>query len=110
VKSNHVDEHATCGFCDSKLKENSTLCPYCGAEIIMAYIDRPTRKLILYLRIILIFISALLILLLYQNYNFVNLSVILAIPLFLLAWVMPWLFFRIKNRDNYIWRKKNPLI
>lgn len=110
MKSNPIDEHSICGFCESKLEKNSTLCPYCGAEIIMAYIDRPTRKLILYLRIILISLSALLVLLLYQIYNLVNLSVILAIALFLLAWVIPWLFFRIKNRDNFIWRKKNPLI
>ncbi len=107
MKSNHVDDNSTCGFCNCILKENSTTCSYCGAELITAYIDRPTRKLILYLRIALIFISGLLALFFYQNSNLVYLSIILAVPLVLISWVLPWFFFKIKNKGNYIWRRKS---
>lgn len=107
MKSNHVDDNSTCGFCNSIIKKNSTTCSYCGAELITAYIDRPTRKLILYLRVALIFISGLLALFSYQISNLVYLSIILAVSLVLIAWILPWLYFKIKNRENNIWRRKS---
>lgn len=106
MKNSLVDEHSTCGFCESKLVDGSTTCKYCGAKLIRRYIDRPTRALVLYLRIILTLISVFFILLLNQRDSLVDLSIILVLPLILISWYFPLIFFKIKNTNNHVWKIK----
>jgi hypothetical protein len=106
VKNDHVDEYLACGYCNSELKNYENACLYCGAILIEGYIDRPTRKLIVSLRFYLLIISVFLISWLYQSYFKEAGCVILVSILILISWSTPWLFFKIKNRKNKIWKKK----
>ncbi|GAB2938901.1 hypothetical protein GCM10011328_30840 [Hafnia psychrotolerans] len=107
MKGKHINDGSVCGFCNSKLKTDPAKCFSCGAEMIKGYINSRTRKLISYLRVVFVLISALIMLFISQDPNAVKFLVFLAPLLILISLVLPWLFFKIKNRNNHIWRLKN---
>lgn len=104
-----IAEINTCPFCHSKLVKSPSRCFSCGGERIYGYIPPTQRKIIILLRIILIAIMLFYFFRLLPVYN----DHVILIPLFIISvfssFFIPSTYYKIKYRNNVIWKKK-PLL
>lgn len=100
----------TCTFCENILATGSTRCAACGAERVRGHISHKERVTINVFRVILFFIVVIYFNYLYptptnQLVKYLNLVGFLALSLLIPLW-----FFKLKNRNSYIWKRKSQFL
>lgn len=107
MKNQTSPEINQCPFCEVQLAKELDRCNQCGGEKIQGHINRSERKLIVILRFAFCAIA-----LIYFNFLY-SLSGGFVLKLFLLlvalsvALAIPRMIFKVKNKSNVVWKKKN---
>jgi predicted nucleic acid-binding Zn ribbon protein len=102
-----LPEKKLCPFCGTPLPDDIARCRECGGEEVKGYTSRNERRVLMLLRLIL---CAAAIIYFCYFYPASENAVITTLLLFIaccIAIVVPGLFFKVKNKNNVIWKKKN---
>jgi hypothetical protein len=95
-----------CPFCESELVKQQDRCIQCGAERVKGHVSASERRKIRYLRIVLVAIWAVIFSAFYPASSNFELKGLLFIVAIAASLIIPALYFKIKNKDNVIWKKK----
>jgi len=100
-------ETEVCPFCHTNLEDKSDRCKQCGAERVVGHINAQQRKKLNLFRAALFIILC--------GYFYFQLqepgSIVLLVSVFIvgiiLIVIVPHLYYRFKNKNNIIWKRKS---
>jgi len=102
-----ISELIVCPFCNSDLSENSHRCIKCGAEKVRGHINSRERRKINILRTLLILVLGIYFYYFYPLSGSFLFAASLVVISFILSMFIPHYIFKLKNRQNIIWKRKN---
>ena len=105
MKNKSIEITEDCPFCSHQLTDDPEHCTRCGAELKKAYIDRVQRRCVFISRLVLLVISSLGFFY-FQPTSGGDIAIGLYALSILLSLVVPYFYFKFKNKNRDVWIRK----
>lgn len=104
-----LDSHThtnTCSICNTEMPANVTRCSNCKAQMIKGYLDKNSRKRRRWIIFLLLVISSVFFYYVYPTTTRPVLVLELFLAALVLSFALPYLYYKIKTKDDVIWKRK----
>lgn len=104
-----LDSHThtnTCSICNTEMPANVTRCSNCKAQMIKGYLDKNSRKRRRWIIFFLLVISSVFFYYVYPTTTRPDLVLAIFLTVIALSFVLPITYFKLKSRNQIIWKRK----